>query len=78
MASKEEDRLIVLREFGSEFSANIALTLLQDAAIPAQLLGTDWPGVQGVPMPGRGMGVRLVVFARDADVASEIVRDIED
>ena len=68
----------MLREFGSEFNANIALNLLQDAGIPAQLLGTDWPGVQGVPLPGQGMGVRLVVFARDADTAREIIRNIDD
>ena len=39
MDSKSNDQVIVLREFGSEFNANIALNLLQDAGIPAQLLG---------------------------------------
>ena len=78
MDSKSNDQVIVLREFGSEFNANIALNLLQDAGIPAQLLGTDWPGVQGVPLPGQGMGVRLVVFARDAEAAREVIRTVED
>ena len=78
MTTAKEDRIIVLREFGSEFNANLALNLLQEAGINAQLLGTDWPGVQGVPLPGQGMGVRLVVFARDADTAREIIRNIDD
>ena len=55
MTTAKEDRIIVLREFGSEFNANLALNLLQEAGINAQLLGTDWPGVQGVPLPGQGV-----------------------
>ncbi len=70
------DKLTVIREFGSAFNAHLAQNLLENEGIPCQLLGSDWDGPYGVPLPGNGMGIRLMVFERDASMAADLLKSV--
>lgn len=72
------DKLIILRDFQDNFTAHLALTILQDNDIPAQLLGSEWDGPLGVPMAGFQNGIRLMIFERDAEQARQLLKNLPD
>lgn len=71
------DDIICLHVFSSQFTANLALTKLRDEDIAAEIDGSVWPGVLGVAAPGAG-GYRLMVFGRDRERAARIISDLMD
>lgn len=75
MKEQNPDSLICIRVFETSFAANLALTMLHDEGIPAQIDGSVWPSVVGVGTFGAG-GYRLMVFARDVPRVKELIKDI--
>jgi hypothetical protein len=65
------DEIVVLREYGNEFDARFAATILEANGIPAQVLADTAGGAY--PSLALLFPVRLLVRAADAADAAEIL-----
>lgn len=66
------DNLVVIAEYNNDFSANIALTKLREAGIPAILNNETTANVFGVPLAPYDT-IRLLVLRTDIEHAQEIL-----
>ena len=65
------DEIVVLREYGNEFEARLAATILEANGIPAQVLADTAAGAY--PSMALVFPVRLLVRGEDAALAREIL-----
>lgn len=63
--------IVVLREYGNEFEAQFAATVLEANGIPARVLADTAGGA--LPSMALVFPVRLLVRASDADLARELL-----
>lgn len=75
-SNQNDQSLVVAATYASSFDANIALTKLADAGIPAVLNNQIWAGVMGVPT-AQFDAIRLLVFKRDLSDALVLLKDTE-
>jgi hypothetical protein len=66
-----DDRLVVLREFGTEMDAQFAAVVLEANGIPARVIADTAGGT--LPSIAMSYPVRLVVRAGDVDLARELL-----
>ena len=66
-----DDRLVVVRQFGTEIDAQLAAAVLEANGIPAQVSADTAGGT--LPSMAMSYPVRLVVRAEDADLARELL-----
>lgn len=78
MGRKEEKPgdLVIIAEFNNDFNANIALTKLRSAGIPAVLNNETTAAVFGVPLAAYDT-IRLLVHRRDADEARGVLSETD-
>ena len=74
--SSKEDTLVVAAMYNNLFNANIALTKLRAAGIPAILNNETTAEVFGLPLAPYDT-IRLLVFGRDEEEARRLLADTE-
>lgn len=72
---KEDQKLISVGHFESEFDAQQAKECLQEAGIHAVVFGTSLAGASGLAVTGRNDYIDLRVFEEDEQRALEILED---
>lgn len=77
MKNKPEktDKLVIIAEFNNDFNANVALTKLHAAGIPAILNNETTAAVFGVPIAPYDT-IRLLVLSPDAARAKALLHDV--
>ena len=74
MEEKDNDKIIVLRQFESAIDANIAKTKLDAYGIPCFLTDENLAGLYPLPKM-TAMQARIHVFENDVDRANEILNE---
>ncbi|MCI5977488.1 MAG: DUF2007 domain-containing protein [Bacteroidales bacterium] len=67
------DAPVVVARYSDDFMANIGLTKLHEAGIPAMLNNETAATVFGMQLPYNT--IRLLVFPKDIETARELLRD---
>ena len=76
MEEKDNDKIIVLKQFESAIDANIAKTKLDAYGIPCFLTDENLAGLY--PLPNMtSMHARIHVFENDVEQANQILDDVE-
>lgn len=76
MTKNKEDRLIVLREYGSDVEAHIAMGVLQNNGVECVLNNEIMSSVYPLTMTSFG-SIKLLVRSSDADIAEQILANTE-
>lgn len=74
---KKTDNLVTVAQFNNDFNANIALTKLHAAGIPAILNNETTAAVFGVPLAPYDT-IRLLVLAADVDAARKLLATVDE
>ncbi|MDO5395959.1 MAG: DUF2007 domain-containing protein [Bacteroidales bacterium] len=73
---KKDDTMTVIGHYNNDFNANVALTKLHAAGIPAILNNETTANVFGAPWAPFDT-IRLIVLTADAERARQIIADTE-
>lgn len=75
MDNKNDERLVVLGEYGNDIEANIVKGVLETNGVPCVITNEILSSVLPIaPLTLKGALVRVMVFERDLDLAQQILR----
>ena len=70
--SPDQERLVLLKEYASDFEANIVRTRLESEGIPCMIANETFSSIYPLTMNSIG-AIRLMIFEKDLERAQQIL-----